>query len=584
MAARVSDTAFYARINRQGEWLFLRYQGDFFPAGIAATSDESITFAGREVDRSPRGEPILFTPRSAIVLNVHLNCTAQLSALNFDFPAAGGTSRINVAVNSSDCAYALTNLSTFIRLGADSRLRGSASIDFEVLPNPKGEPRTGLLRIADRFITVRQEGAILQAPDIPALGTAYENSGAVDVVVRYPTVRSGGAPVEKTYLVLTSTPNRLEGPACLIEYSVRENVLRLRDDAGTSWLGPAALRTRETLENSRCAVVAQQTFYALLDEGPLAVAQMTYSVRWKGDGSHVYAHAQSTSSSTGYESAWMLPLALPMGAGARPEVLQVSPVFSWGPTQKFSVRFRNATGGMILFAPTPTRALGAFGASCSLSFDTIQRRAGGAFGCDKQITDAQITVEPDLTATVSATLALTPPSQYAAFIMLGGLNELLPFTQVGAYRFGDARSSGPSVQVTASRDSGASAAFTLTASHTGHASDLIAVHLRIAGSITGSPYCHVVFDPLANTIGLIDDSGQTLLGNFHPGAGSAANSVCRASGEGAVTTYTANSISLRLPIEFQPEFQGDKYVLVNAMDRFGYLTFWNEGARFRVEP
>ena len=107
-------------------------------------------------------------------------------------------------------------------------------------------------------------------------------------------------------------------------------------------------------------------------------------------------------------------------------------------------------------------------------------------------------------------------------------------TQFGSWTLPGAAQTrlGPAIaSVSSTATSGTQATYTVTASHTGGATQLSMIHLLTSAAIVGSPACQFVYFPAANTLNLINDSGTELVSptGIVPGQpGSLTNARCSA--------------------------------------------------------
>jgi hypothetical protein len=162
-------------------------------------------------------------------------------------------------------------------------------------------------------------------------------------------------------------------------------------------------------------------------------------------------------------------------------------------------------------------------------------------------------------------------------------------TQFGNWTLPDgAPRQGPSIISTASSAAaGSSAVYAIGAAHTGGVSALTMVHLLVSDRIFGGVPCQAIYFPASNTLNLINDTGTLLVSSngVAPGTpGSIANSRCSINTGQAFRTVAGNSVTVTIPMSFQPgTFGGMKTVYANAFDNNGLLTHWVQAATMAVQ-
>jgi hypothetical protein len=147
---------------------------------------------------------------------------------------------------------------------------------------------------------------------------------------------------------------------------------------------------------------------------------------------------------------------------------------------------------------------------------------------------------------------------------------------------------GPSItSISSSSSAGSSVVYAIGAGHTGGVPALSMIHLLVSDRILGGVPCQAIYFPASNTLNLINDTGTLLVSSTGvvPGTpGSIANSRCSINTGQAFRTVTGNSVTVTLPMNFQPgTFGGFKNVYVNAFDNYGLLTHWVQGATMMVQ-
>ena len=112
-------------------------------------------------------------------------------------------------------------------------------------------------------------------------------------------------------------------------------------------------------------------------------------------------------------------------------------------------------------------------------------------------------------------------------------------------------------------------------------------HFRVSASITGSPYCHVVYFRAANTLNLVNDAGTGFVSQtgITPGGGTLQNASCTVNGSNTTVVVGGNGSTLEFSIGLttnEQTFSSPKYTFVNAFDNQGNVSHWWVGG-FRVQ-
>ena len=85
------------------------------------------------------------------------SCTDSLSPANQSFDFNGGAGLVNVTA-ASGCGWTAASYANWIRVTSDNSGSGSGTVSYSVAPNESTAPRTGIIGIAARFLSVTQAG------------------------------------------------------------------------------------------------------------------------------------------------------------------------------------------------------------------------------------------------------------------------------------------------------------------------------------------------------------------------------------------------------------------------------------------
>ncbi|HKY28096.1 MAG TPA: M12 family metallo-peptidase [Pyrinomonadaceae bacterium] len=95
---------------------------------------------------------------ACLTRTLNAGCTYTLSAAGQKFPAAGGSSSVNVTTTGSNCLWGAESAETWITINSGANSANNGTVTFTVAPNNSGYGRTGVLRIAEQNFMVTQDG------------------------------------------------------------------------------------------------------------------------------------------------------------------------------------------------------------------------------------------------------------------------------------------------------------------------------------------------------------------------------------------------------------------------------------------
>ena len=305
-----------------------------------------------------------------------------------------------------------------------------------------------------------------------------------------------------------------------------------------------------------------------------------------------------------------------------PDVASLQPLAGSGSNGTFTAVFTHSRGssqlylGYILFLPTSNVVWYTAKGSCLIEYNRISNGmrliddpgtgwlgpiSGVPLGlnagtlsnsqCTVNLSGASASIGPStMTVTVPVTFKNAVSPVMGTFLQAADVKDnWTGMTQFGnwALSSGTARS-GPSVTaIASSATTGSSAVYSIGAGHTGGVPALSMIHLLVSDRILGGVPCQAIYFPSSNTLNLINDTGTQLISNggVVPGTpGSLANSRCSINTGQASRTIVGTSVTVTLPMSFQPgTFGGLKNVYVNVFDNYGLLTHWVQGATMTVQ-
>lgn len=159
----------------EGPWLSIR-------SGSTGQGEGTVQFAA-----AANPDPV--TRRGAIVLNEQRfevtqaagQCVISLASQSASFGSSGGNGHVDVRSSSALCTWAAQPEENWIALRSAAEGKGSATIDFEVMPTA-GPSRTGMIRVAGQTFTVTQgEGCTYAITPTSYAAGAAGGSGEIAV-------------------------------------------------------------------------------------------------------------------------------------------------------------------------------------------------------------------------------------------------------------------------------------------------------------------------------------------------------------------------------------------------------------------
>lgn len=129
--------------------------------------------------------------------------------------------------------------------------------------------------------------------------------------------------------------------------------------------------------------------------------------------------------------------------------------------------------------------------------------------------------------------------------------------------------------VSPSSGSGLSQTFSAVYNDGNGAADIASAYVLVNSQIRGDLACFVVYNQAANTVQLLDNSGQWWSAPAMVGAGSLSNSQCTVNVAGVTTSTSGTALTVNLPITFTAAFAGGKNTYLLAIDRNGLNSNWS---------
>ncbi len=394
--------------------------------------------------------------------------------------------------------------------------------------------------------------------------------------------------------------------ACQVRYSVSSNGLYVRDDAGTSWLGPIAPGASSTLENSKCRIYAAYSMVTLA--GTSASLQLFVEFKTAFAGARdVYLRAVDVD---GADSDWQQKGSWTVASAATPAVLSVAPVdgSSGAGTQIFLFEYAHPNGSTSL-----AQAYGLIGSSTSYANACMFRYSGSlnAFLLMNDAGTAWGGAAIPNSATILENSQCILRANYSTIIRSGPFLKMQVSLQfknafVGLRNmYGDAtdnaaidsgwkqlgtwnvvQSNLPEV-VSVTPSSGSSGSSGQTFAFEFHDADGYASFTQLYGMIHSSTNdaggCQVRYSRSMNGLLLMNDAGTSWSGTVVPGSGSTIeNSQCRIVGSSSYVYASGPVLQVGVTLQFKEPFAGSKNIYMRAMAAGELDTGWAQKGTWNV--
>jgi hypothetical protein len=281
-------------------------------------------------------------------------------------------------------------------------------------------------------------------------------------------------------------------------------------------------------------------------------------------------------------------------------------------TAVFTATLRHPNGaskqylGYILFLPTPNVMSFQAQGSCLIEYNRISNglrliddsgtgwigpvegvplapasQALSNNACSVNVSGSSAVVsDADMTITVPVTFKLASTTQVMGMFLQGAdvNGSWTDFRQFGIWQLPAAKVIRPGPFVIGAlplMGGGSSNTSTITVGHSAGSDKLERVHILFSSAIVGQPACHLIYFAANNTIAIVNDSGEGLVGPVSLGSGLVTSLRCGVDTSRVVRSASTQTLNLQLPLTFNPSvFAGRKNVYVNVFDKYGLLTHW----------
>jgi hypothetical protein len=384
--------------------------------------------------------------------------------------------------------------------------------------------------------------------------------------------------------------------SCVLYYQPSTNQVNLLNNAGTAWTA-ATPGAATTLQNGQCSVNLAATSVALNGNSLTLNLAMTFAGAYVG-AQNVYMYAgDEGGSNTGWleRGAWTVP--------SVPAAVSVTPSSGSGTSQNFALQYSDTfgPGNLTWVWASFSASVGNGSNSCLMYYQpstnqvNLMNDAGTAWtaatvGAAGTLQNSQCLLNVAATSvalngnTLTLNLAVTFTAAYAGAQNIymyaadvAGSNS--GWTQRGTWTVQGAAA----ISVTPSSGSGAGASFAFQYSDTngtGSLSWVWAWFNTTLGSSANS--CVLYYQPSTMEVNLLNDAG-TAWTAATPGTGTTLqNSQCSVNLATTSVTPSGDSLTLNLPMTFQPAYAGTQNIYMYAGDVSGSNTGWLQQGTWTV--
>ncbi|MGD0199693.1 MAG: hypothetical protein ABSD27_02970 [Bryobacteraceae bacterium] len=301
-------------------------RNDFDDAALAAGNTWADQWSPRTLQVSEAGA-------DGVTVEVREEACVTLSTTSRQYGPGEESGSVDVTA-PADCQWTVISSVPWIAIPAPASGSGSGTVAYTVQANTQGQTRVGTLAIGRRPVQISQAAANLPpVVDFVSPDSGAGPAGAFDVWYDDPN-----GVFDLTVLRVNFNTSSEMANACVVEYDVYQDSVRLANDAGTGWLGPYSSGQAGLLENSRCRLVEVVSYF-----GDLYVA-----VVFKTPGDlKIYASARDQG---GLESGWQEVGQWTATANQGPVIGGVSPDSGQGYNQLFTLIYSDPNGADDIYA------------------------------------------------------------------------------------------------------------------------------------------------------------------------------------------------------------------------------------------
>jgi hypothetical protein len=264
------------------------------------------------------------TPSGISVTVSFDNGCATLSAPSQSFTPLAGSGLINVLAPSS-CSWNAAAGAEWITLTGTISGTGPGTIPYLVSANGTVADRSSFISISHQTITINQsaqpQGGSVSVSPSSGTGPAGFFSFAFSDPTSWNNLTWGEININTEQVTTNS---------CYIRWQAAGNLLYLRDNADSTWLGPIALGAAGTLANGQC--ILHQATATLTGAGSSATLRLNveFTNRFANNLENVYMQSQSAATACGWQQSGTWRISFPF------QPVSVSPPAASGTEEIFT--------------------------------------------------------------------------------------------------------------------------------------------------------------------------------------------------------------------------------------------------------
>ena len=425
-------------------------------------------------------------------------------------------------------------------------------------------------------------------PPSAASVTPSSGSGTTQTFTFVFSDPNGAADMNWQFVLFNQTTSGTS--SCLPHYN--GSGVYLLSDTGATWLGPLALGSSATLENSQCAIGGAGSSVVLSGNELTLRLAMTFKPGFAGT-KNIYMQTYDRSGlDTGLQARgnWTIASAVDQP----PQVISASPSSGSGTTQTFTFVFSDPNGaadmnwqfilfnqttsgvfgclphyngsGVYLLSDTGATWLGPLALGSSATLENSQCAIGGA-GSSVALSGNELTLRLAMTFKPGFT---GTKNIYMQTYDRSGLDTGLQAR--GNWTIASAVNQPPQViSVSPSSGSGTAQTFTFVFSDPNGAADMNWQFILFNQTTSGVSSCLPHYN--GSGVYLLSDTGASWLGPLALGSSATLeNSQCAIGGAGSSVALSGNELTLRLAMTFKSGFTGIKNIYMQTYDRSGLDT------------
>ncbi len=382
--------------------------------------------------------------------------------------------------------------------------------------------------------------------------------------------------------------------SCYFYYRQSSNSLWLRNDSGSSWVGPATVGGAGTLNNSQCEINAAGSSASGWDDELTLNLAITFQPAFNGL-RNIYMYAAD---STGLSSGWQARGTWEPQGDSAPTAASVSPSSGSGSPQTFRFTYTDANSYQQLnWVYGMLQTLLNQGGACYFQYIQSQNRlylrndAGTSWlgpvypGSAGTVSNSQCSINAASSAVSGSGSSLLLDLAMTFQPAFAGSRNIYMYAAdtTGLNSAWQVRGSWNPVSMTApdpvstspSGGSGSSTTFRFTYSDSNGYQTVNWVHGMFHTQLTQAGSCYFQYIQSQNSVWLRNDAGTSWMGPVTPGsAGTLSNSQCSINAAGSSVSGSGTDLMLDLAITFQPAFAGSRYIYMHADDTTGLCSGW----------